>query len=183
MESRLSEGTLPPNLVHEQQVLERKLSGIATRLEKLSLLSSEMEASGEQTGDPENLPDLPRPKVEFSQDEKEKFLAELSEIRENLFKSCFISMKEAKIKMKFARSAIDNFTGDPESEEAKKLVHEWEASRANFQENKKVLKSVGAREKELCDLLGMDKKEFKMKFKMEKRGYKKQCKKKFKHHK
>jgi len=182
LEALLAGGILPPNLVHEQQFIERKLSCISARLEKLSLLSSEIEASS-SSDSTENLSDVPPPKVELSEAEKEKLLAELSEIRENLYKSCFLATKEAKIKMKFARAALDSFSGNPESAEAKKLAQEFESSRANFKENKKVLKSVVAREKEVCYFLGIEKRQCKMRFKMEKRGQKKHCHKKFKHHK
>jgi len=151
------DGVLPPNLVQEQQFIERKLSGISARLEKLSLLSSE--ASNSQSGDSETLPDIPTAKVELSESEKTVRLAELKELREVLLKSCFITTQEAKFKMKFAKSVLENFSGDPQSEEGKRLVQEFEEARVNCQENKKVFKSLVSRDRELCDLLGMDKKE------------------------
>lgn len=147
---------------------------------KLSLLSSE--ASNSQSGDSETLPDIPTPKVELSESEKTVRLAELKELREVLMKSCFITTQEAKFKMKFAKSVLENFSGDPQSEEGKRLVQEFEEARVNCQENKKVFKSLVKRDRELCDLLGMDKKECKMLLKKENNCYKKQCKKKFKHH-
>jgi len=179
----VSQGLLPPNLVSEQQFIERKLSGISNRLQKLTLISSELDASKGQCTDPETLPDI-QPAKDLSDEEKQKFLAELKEIRENLFKSCFLAVKEAKIKTKFARSALDSFQGDPQSEEGKKLVLEWETARNNAKENRKVMKSVLKREKELCELLGLPH-EGKMMFKKEKCQFKNQnhCHKKFKHHK
>jgi hypothetical protein len=173
MENLTVEGRLPPNLVQEQQVIERKLNGISCRLEKLSLLNSEIETSKGQSADPETLPDVPsQPKVEITEAEKQQFLAELAEIRQNLFKSCSVTTKDAKLKMKFAKTALDNFQGNPESEERKKLVQEFEAAQANFKENRKVLKSLLNREKELCDLLGITKRECKMMFKQEKKEWK-----------
>jgi len=177
------EGILPPNLFQEQQVIEKKLIGISARLEKLSLISSESEQPQIQSSDPETLPDISTPKVVLADAEKEKVLAELSDLRQNLFKSCCASTKESKCRVKFARNALDSFTGNPESEEGKKLVQEWEAAQANFKENKKVLKSLKERERVLCDMLGMTKKEVKMMYKQDKNFCKKQSHKKFKVHK
>jgi len=90
----VSQGLLPPNLVSEQQFIERKLSGISNRLQKLTLISSELDASKGQCTDPETLPDI-QPAKDLSDEEKQKFLAELKEIRENLFKSCFFGCKRS----------------------------------------------------------------------------------------
>lgn len=177
----VSEGLLPPNLVSEQQFIERKLSGISNRLEKLTLISSEIDASKDQCTDPETLPDI-QPARDLSDEEKQKLLTELKEIRDNLLKSCFLATKESKISAKFARSALDSFQGDPQSEQGKKLVHEWETARLNEKENRKVLKSVLKREKEICCLLGLPC-EGKMMFKKEKCHFKNHSQKKFKHHK
>jgi hypothetical protein len=165
----VKEGLLTPDLLHEQETIERKLNGISNRLQKLSLISSDIDAPKDQCPDPESLPDVCNiPKVELSEEEKQKLHAELKDIRENLFKTCFFATKEAKLKMKFSRSALDNFGGDPESEEGKRLVNEWESSRSSLQENRKVLKSVLKREEELCELLGLEKNCKKM-FKKEKK--------------
>jgi len=183
----VKEGLLPPDLLHEQHILERKLNGISNRLEKLSLFSAEIDASKGQCPDPESLPDvIIVPKVELSEEEKQKFQAELKEIRENLFRTCFFAAKEAKLKRKFCRSALDNFGGNPESEEGKRLVNEWENSRSSVKENQKVLKSVLRREEELCELLGVEKNCKKMfkekKEKKEKCHFQKNhCHKRFKH--
>jgi len=183
----VKEGLLPPDLLHEQHILERKLNGISNRLEKLSLFSAEIDASKGQCPDPESLPDvIIVPKVELSEEEKQKFQAELKEIRENLFRTCFFAAKEAKLKRKFCRSALDNFGGNPESEEGKRLVNEWENSRSSVKENQKVLESVLRREEELCELLGVEKNCKKMfkekKEKKEKCHFQKNhCHKRFKH--
>jgi len=172
------EGLLSENLVHEQQIIERKLTGISARLERMSLMNTEISSSH----DPEHLPDVTVvPKVDLSDEERQKFLNEVTEIRENLFQSCFFAAKETKLKMKFCRSVLDNFGGDRESEEGKRLVHEWESARSSFKENRKVLKSVMKREEELCDLLGMDRHCRKL-FWKERCQFKKQrhCSKKFK---
>jgi len=56
----MTQGLLPPGLLQEQQFLERKLNGISSRLEKLSLLSNELESQkGTSPSDPETLPDIP----------------------------------------------------------------------------------------------------------------------------
>jgi len=170
------EGLLSDNLVHEQQFLERKLNGISARLQRMSLMNTDMSSSN----DPEQLPDV-APKVDLSDEERQKLLNEVNEIRENLFQACFFATKEAKLKMKFCRSVLDNFSGDPESEEGKRLVHEWESARSSFKENRKVLKSVMKREEELCDLLGMERHSRKMFWKEGFHGKKQRhCPKKFK---
>jgi len=170
------EGLLSENLVHEQQVIERKLNGISARLERMSLMNTETSSSS----DPEHLPDV-TPKVALSEEERQKLLNEVNEIRENLFKSCFFAAKEAKLKMKFCRSVLDNFRGDPESEEGKRLVQEWESARSSFKENRKVLKSVMRREEELCGLLGMERHCKKLFFKEGFHGNRQRhCSKKFK---
>jgi len=176
----VKEGLLPPDLLHEQQIIERKLAGITNRLEKLSIFSSQLESSKEQVADPESLPDFATPAQPLTDEERERYSAELKELRENLFKTCFFSTKEAKMKMKFCRSQLNNFGGNPESEEGKRQIQEWENARNSLKENKEVLKSVLKREKELCGLLGVE--VFcKRMMKKEKCHEKKHCSKKFKH--
>jgi len=181
----VTEGLLPDNLQKEQQVIEKKLNGISARLEKLTFFNSEIEASKGQPLDPETLPDISLPKVELSEEEKQKLLQELSNIRENLFKSCALATKEAKLKMKFCRSALDNFEGDRDSEEGRRLFQEWEFSRSTFKENRKVVKSLLRREEELCGSLGLVPTDFKVLKKMckKEKKFSKHCNKKFKHHK
>jgi len=71
---------------------------------------------------------------------------------------------------------------DPEEmkKKEKKLQLEWETARGVFKENREVLKSVISRERELCNLLGLDKSECKLQFKKEKH-FKKHCKRAKKH--
>jgi len=176
----VKEGLLSPDLVHEQQIIERKLAGISNRLEKLSLFSSEVDASKDQSTDPESLPDVLNNAQPLTEEERQRYSAELKELRENLYKTCFFSTQESKQKVNFNRSQMETFGGNLDSEEGKKLVHELENSRSSFKENKKVLNSLKKREKELCGLLGFEPLCKKM-FKKEKCDKKRHCSKKFKH--
>jgi len=177
----VTQGILPPGLLQEQQFLERKLSGISARLEKLSLLSNELDSQkGNSPADPETLPDIPVLET-LSETEKQKIIHELQEIRENLFKSCKMAAKESKFKMRHARNALDFYGNSGDEENRQKLQIEWETARGVFKENRDVLKSVISRERELCNLLGMDKTECKLRFKNEKHCQK-QCKKRAKKH-
>jgi len=80
--------------------------------------------------------------------------------------------------MKHSRNALDSL-GPGDDENRQRLQLEWETARGVFKENRNVLKSVISRERELCNLLGMDKKECKLQFKKEKHSMK-QCKKRAK---
>jgi hypothetical protein len=130
----VKEGLLSPDLLHEQQIIDRKLAGISNRLEKLSLFSSEVDASKDQCTDPESLPDVITNGQPLTEEERQKYIAELKELRENLYKTCFFSTNEAKLKMKFSRSQMDSFGGNLDSEEGKRLVHELENSRSSLKE-------------------------------------------------
>jgi len=177
----VTQGILPPGLLQEQQFLERKLTGISARLEKLSLLSNELDSQkGNSPIDPETLPDVPVKPEPLSDTEKEKIIHELQEIRENLFKSCKMAAKESKFKMRHARNALDFYGNSGDDENRQKLQLEWETARGVFKENREVLKSVISRERELCNLLGLDKSECKLQFKKEKH-FKKHCKRAKKH--
>jgi len=162
---KVTQGLLPPGLLQEQQFLEKKLAGISSRLEKLSLLSNEFESQKGSTPDPETLPDIP--KEPLSESEKEKILLELREIRENVYPATFAATRESKFKVKNLKSAIENL-GPAEEQNRERLSAELEVARGISKENKKVLKSIVHREKELCNLLGLDKKEYKLRYKFDK---------------
>jgi len=162
---KVTQGLLPPGLLQEQQFLEKKLAGISSRLEKLSLLSNDLESQKGSIPDPETLPDIP--KEPLSESEKEKILQELREIRENVYPATFAATKESKFKVKDIKSALQNL--DPADEKNReRLQAELEVARGISKENKKVLKSIVHRERELCNLLGLDKKEYKLRYKFEK---------------